>query len=176
MITRLNQRLQQVQKNTWERQRVIAGFLRVIAKSNKSLFIIYVIIAVFCSAVFFTSSHFKGLADILSASALTPWGIATSVFVHGGGISHLTGNLLGLLVWFTIFAATNNNLEYSNKRISTRFFVAIIFLAGFVSNLLWIIIMPQSYTSGLSGVVYASEGVILTLSLSNTLTLPKMSR
>ncbi len=176
MITGLNQRIPKTVKSAQVNPKATSGFLNEIIKPIKTLFIIYAIIAVLCSAVFVFSSHSKELIDILSSSALTPWGIATSIFVHGGGINHLTSNLIGLLIWFTFFAVTNNSSKFSNKRISTRFLITIIFLSGFISNLLWIMLIPNSHSSGLSGVVYASEGVVLALSLSNTLTLPKMSK
>jgi hypothetical protein len=174
MQTRLNQVLHKRYKINVEKRKVIAG-LREPIKQNKPLIIAYITIVVLCASTFILSLYFKDLTYILSASASTPWGIVTSVFVHGGGLNHLIGNLLGLFFYFAFFVAIRF-FDINNRIIRARLFLGIIFFAGLFSNLLWMILMPQSHSSGLSGVVYASEGIILTLSLLNALTFPKMRK
>ena len=169
-------KIKTVVTETLENYKAIFGLVKESLNQGKTLFKIYFVIATLCCLVFFASFYLTGLNDIMSASALTPWGIVTSVIVHSGGLNHLSFNLLGLFLWFILFLITNNSLKDESKRYAVKSFVAIIFTAGFVSTFLWVILKPDSHTSGLSGVVYASEGVILALSLINTLSLSRISK
>jgi hypothetical protein len=157
-------------------RQIIIGFLRETLKANKSLLVAYFLIAAFCSLIFLASLQVRELINILSSSASTPWGILTAVFVHGGGFTHYANNMFGLLLYFFLFSLTNLNSRGTEKKVSIRYFMVLIFSVGFFSNLLWIIFKPLSVSSGLSGVVYASEGVLLACSFSNTLTLFRLGK
>ena len=156
--------------------RDIFGLAKISIKQNTTLYTFYAIIAALSCTVFIASFYVKGFVDLMSSSVLTPWGIVTSVIVHGGGMNDLVFNLLGLFLWFFFFSITNMNYGDNGGRFSLKSFIALIFAAAFISNFLWLVLRPSSHTSGLSGVVYASEGVVLALSLINSLSLPRISK
>jgi hypothetical protein len=156
--------------------RDLFGLVKETIQLNKSLFTGYLLIATLCCMVFTATSFSKATEGFLSSSTSTPWGTITSVFVHSGGINHLTFNLIGLLFCFAFFTITNVDFKNNRRIISPKSFFLLIFVCAFTAGFLLLILRPDSVTSGLSGVVYAAEGVVLALSLVNSLSPPRIAR
>jgi membrane associated rhomboid family serine protease len=64
--------------------------------------------------------------------------------------------------------------EEAGMRVS--FFLKVIFLSAIVSNFLWIAIAPQSNVVGSSGLVYASQGVVMGVALLNGVRVVELSK
>ena len=152
------------------------GLLKESIKLGKRLFFSYLLIVTLSSTVFIATSYSKAIGDFMSSSTSTPWGIITSVVVHGGGINHLTFNLLGLLFWFAFLTLTNIDPKNNRIILTTRSYLTLIFSCAFTASFLWLLLRPDGTTSGLSGVVYAAEGVVLALSLVNSLSLQRIKK
>jgi hypothetical protein len=113
---------------------------------------------------------------VLSASSHTPWGIVTSLFIHGGGLWHLSNNLVALFALFLLLSMSNLNSSTRERRVIIIFLLISIFLAAVVSNFLWVMLVPNGITSGLSGVVFATEGVLVAFSLRNSMTMFRLAK
>ena len=141
----------------------------------KLLFLTFIMILVISTAIYVTSSICPVLNDILKASRVTPWGVVTSLFVHQGP-EHLAFNMIGLLAFIVLFSTTNWHLSKQEigKRVSL--FLIVIFLMALLSNISWIILIPQVGTAGSSGLVFASEGIVMGFTLQNGLRIIELFR
>ena len=171
MKSAINSRKSEIQKKSQENIQTAAKLMWELIRVNKTVFFVFILVTVLSVVVYFASLYSGGLIYCLSASISTPWGVATSIFVHGGGSIHLVSNLFALLFLFILFSITNLDLKENSRRIRIRHFIALIFVSGTVSNIFWIFFMPDGHSTGLSGVVYAAQGIVLAISLSNTLSL-----
>lgn len=141
----------------------------------RSVFLTYAMIAVLSSVFFLTSFVNPAFGVVLSASSHTPWGIITSIFIHGG-IEPLLNNLIGLFALFLLFSMSNLNSSNKERQMITVFLPVTIFLTAIVSNFLWIMLVSNGFTSGLSGVVFATEGALMAFSLRNSMTMFRLSK
>ena len=153
-------------------QRILRIFelSRNVGTNFRPLFLTYASIVIVCIGLYVASLSFPAITDVLSASSRTPWGIVTSVFVHGGGAGHLVVNLLVLFVFLILFSVSNINSKTRQKRAMIIFVLTTIFIVAIISNFLWVELFPENTSSGSSGVVFAAEGVTMAFSLSNTIT------
>jgi hypothetical protein len=144
--------------------------------SCRSLFLIYALIAVASTDFFLASLVNPVIIIVLSASSHTPWGIVTSLFIHGDGLWHLSNNLVALFALFLLLSMSNLNSSTRERRVIIIFLLISIFLAAVVSNFLWVMLVPNGITSGLSGVVFATEGVLVAFSLRNSMTMFRLAK
>jgi hypothetical protein len=143
---------------------------------NKTLIALFVVIASLSSIFYSISLYFGGIVQVLSTSSRTPWGIVTSIFIHGGGLNHLSSNLAGLFTMFALYSLTEPNSQTIDKPRRVKWFIGLIFGSAILSNILFLILRPDSISSGLSGVVFAAQGVAFAQCLLNTFTFPKYKR
>ena len=132
------------------------------------LFITYILLLVVCTTLFAVSVPYPTLNGVLKASWATPWGIFTSLFVHGS-LAHYGGNMIGLSLYFGMFVLTNSFISKETIRRRTRFTLPAMFILPIASNLAWIIYWPDSQVLGASGLVYALQGVAVGFSTINGL-------
>lgn len=110
------------------------------------------------------------LVDSLSLSANRPWGIVTSAFVHKD-LGHLGSNLLFFSIWCIFFVYANAFVDVETRRHSSKVFLWMIFISGFLADALlfsrWRLSGTSTNSWGASGVVYASAGVLMASALRN---------
>jgi hypothetical protein len=92
----------------------------------------------------------------LCTNEATPWGIFTSVFVYDGW-----QNIPAYFLILVTYSSVSDFVGPDERRKRARFSSAIIFVAAFIANALWLFVRPLSYSWGSSGVVYALWGVLL---------------
>jgi len=143
-------------------------------KLNKEVIEVALFVTILSSILFTLNVLNSMINQLLTLSTYTPWGIITSIFVHGN-LEHIKGNILLLWIW-TIYIVFQNSFMVNkflreddvSKRL--KFSMISVFLSVISSNILWLILSnPGSTTIGSSGVVYAFGGVLLALSLMNFL-------
>lgn len=159
----------QIRKIFCQRVSETYELFRKVVLDFKPIFLTFILILVVSTVIYVVSIALPFLNDILAASPQTLWGVVTSLFTHGGGTGHLVDNMLALLAYFSLFAISNSFLSNEEKRGRISFFLIVIFLTSITSNAVCIISMPQTTTTGSSGVVFASEGVMMGFSLLNSL-------
>jgi hypothetical protein len=99
------------------------------------------------------------LLEYLSLSPQRPWGIVTSVFVHEEFFGHLFGNLLFFGLYCVAFVATNWPCDAETRRFSSKLFLWLVFLSGFLANTIVFFRWPAGVKQAFgSGVVYAAGG------------------
>jgi len=102
------------------------------------------------------------LLEYLSLSPQRPWGIVTSVFVHQEFFGHLFGNLLFFGFYCVAFVVTNWPCDAETRRFSSKLFLWLVFLSGFLANTIVFFRWPGGKQAfGASGVVYAAVGAWL---------------
>jgi len=69
-----------------------------LARANRIVLVLAVIVSAFSILVFLASMFYPNLISILQSSTKTPWGVLTSIFLHAD-ILHLYGNLVFLWMW-----------------------------------------------------------------------------
>jgi len=136
----------------------------------KTVFLTFLVVLILSVTIYGVSLINPWLSDIFVASSRTPWGIITSLFTHLE-LQHLTSNLTALFVYFVIFVTSNILLSMEEIERRVRFFLLTIFIMAIMSNLVWIILRPDTNTTGASGLVFASEGVVTGFALLNSLRL-----
>lgn len=132
----------------------------------KTVFITNLFLIVLGLIVLCLTTPFPFMMDYLAASAKTPWGILTSLFVHKDWL-HFSQNMVSLIILTFLFAMTNVHLDEQEKLKRSSFFLWDIFFSAILANILWVIILPQAKSAGSSGVVYASIGLVMGFSLNN---------
>lgn len=122
----------------------------------------------FISVPLILTVSIPSLQNSLPLSANTPWGIITSVWIHGD-INHLIANLYHFVGWGTLFLIANMRSGIGARRYSSKVFLRTIFISAFVANAFYLIYGGTSVSRGSSGVGYASMGVLLAYALCNLL-------
>ncbi|RLI44490.1 hypothetical protein DRO69_07285 [Candidatus Bathyarchaeota archaeon] len=136
----------------------------------KAAFLVYLLVLIPSVIAYASTDIFPSLSDALLASSQTPWGVITSIFIHVES-QHLIVNMVAFLAFLVLFAVLNIFL-HQKERIRREYFLLLnIFVSAILSNLLWIILLPNVNTTGASGLVYASIGVMLGFALLNSLKL-----
>lgn len=153
-----------VNKNETDRRRAIWSK----AISFRPMFLAFILILSISTIVFGLSLVYPITNEILKASWGTPWGIATSLFAHNG-FEHYSMNMIGLSVYFLLFFITNLLLPKEEIYKRVKLSLIAMFLIAVISNFVWIVLVPQSSTLGSSGLVYASQGVMMGFALMNCL-------
>jgi len=136
----------------------------------KPVLLTFLFVLISSAITYIASLMFPWLNDILVASPRTPWGIVTSLFTHLG-VEHLAVNMVGLLAFLLLFVTSNISLSKEEIRRRIFFLLPVIFLIATLSNLFWTILVPNVNATGSSGLVFASEGVMMGFALLNTLKL-----
>jgi membrane associated rhomboid family serine protease len=119
----------------------------------------YAIIVV-CIVVFILQSllgaWFTGLFDLrlsyLVASPWRPWGLVTSMFLHGS-IVHLLFNMLALFFFGPLL----------ERRIGSSPFLAVYFGSGILAGLAQVAVFPTSAVIGASGAIFGVLGALTVL-------------
>lgn len=141
-----------------------------ILRSFKAGFLAYLLVLTLSIMAYASIAIFPSLSDTLLASSQTPWGVITSIFIHLES-QHLIANMVAFLVFLVLFVVINIFLPQEEKMRRERFLLLNIFVSAILSNLMWIILLPNVNATGASGLVYASEGVMLGFALLNSLKL-----
>jgi membrane associated rhomboid family serine protease len=168
----------------WAFLEVLRGFLKTWSDHHKSwnrleslekafrsfrvLFSAIVSVIAVSVFVYINSFVFPTLYDVSVASGPTPWGVFTSLFVHSS-INHLALNMVGLLIFSVLFAATNIFLDEQERKERSVFTVVVVFLMAILSNALWVFLIPRIGTAGASGIVFALQGSILGFAFLNSI-------
>jgi membrane associated rhomboid family serine protease len=140
----------------------------------KRVFLGYILVLLISGSVYFVSSVYPSTNTILAASRSTPWGIVTSIFAHSS-LSHFGLNMANLLIFVLMFTFSNSIFSIQNKRKLEMFFLFSIFAFAIMSNILWVIFIPNP-SVGASGLVYAVMGVVTGFSLFNGLQILNFSK
>lgn len=113
-----------------------------------------------------------GVANLawMRASASTPWGVVTAIFVHAG-VDHYADNMEGLLLLFPLFAVLNVFPDDAEQRRRACLFVWTVVVAAVTANVAWVWYFPTASPAdgalGASGVLYAAIGMVLMAGLAN---------
>ena len=151
------------------------------AISDFQLVIVALISIIFvCSVIYLVYRNFytpNPVFEILGDSLTTPWGIATSIFVHVS-LGHISANVLGLFTFFLWFFITSLFLSRAERRTRALTFVLVVFSMAILANALWIVLAPQEKSVGASGMVYAAEGSTFGFAFFNLLRIivPSLSK
>jgi len=125
----------------------------------------YVLFLSVCMIVYVAGLFYPWLGVVLAASSSTPWGVVTSLFIHGD-VVRLASNLVGLLSFVLVFIFTNFFLPAGERVWRVTFFTLAILSATILSNLIWIFVGSLG-SIGASGLIYASEGAVTGFCLLN---------
>lgn len=136
----------------------------------KIVYLTFPLVSIPSVLIYTASLMFPWLNDILVASPRTPWGIITSIFTHLEA-QHLVLNMAGLLAFLLLFATSNILLSEEEIRRRILFLLSVMFVIATLSNLFWVILIPNVNVTGASGLVFASEGVVIGFALLNSLRL-----
>lgn len=146
-----------------------------ILRNFKAVFLVYLLVLILSMIAYASTVKLPSLSDTLLASSQTPWGVITSIFTHLES-QHLIVNMVAFLVFLILFAIINILFAQEERMRRERFLLLNIFVSAILSNLLWIILVPNVNATGASGLVYASEGVILGFALLNSLKLKDIQK
>ena len=131
------------------------------------LFLAFLVILSLSSVVHILSQSFPFMLELLATSPQTPWGVVTSIFSHLND-GHLLANMAGLLSAFAFFFMSNVFLSKEERNHRIRFILVVSFSSAILCNVLFVVITPQYSSTGASGLVYGSEGIVTGLSLLNS--------
>ncbi len=81
-----------------------------------------------------------------------PWGLVTSMFLHGG-LTHLFFNMLALFFFGPLL----------ERRIGTKSFLAVYFGSGILAGLVQVTVFPASAVLGASGAIFGVLGALTVL-------------
>jgi len=113
------------------------------------------------------SSSFPATMCLLSDSPRTPWGIVTSMFVHGSLWPHYLSNMISLFTFALVFALTNDSIPAMERRSRQTVFIFGMFLSGASANVVFL--WTKGFGYGASGLVYAAWGITSVFCLFNAL-------
>lgn len=136
-------------------------------KINRPVLAVAIFTSILSSLVFLAVLYEPDLTHALYLSTDTPWGIVTSIFLHGD-LAHLSGNILFLWLWtgYVIFQDGLLSMEEIRRRLKS--FIPIVFGAAIVANVIWLIASrPGSNSQGASGLVFAVLGTAVGFLLMN---------
>ena len=112
-------------------------------------------------------SSFPATMCLLSDSPRTPWGIVTSMFVHGSFWPHYSVNMVSLFTFALVFALTNDSIPAMERRSRQMVFIFGMFLSGALANVVFL--WTKGFGYGASGLVYAAWGITSVFCLFNVL-------
>ena len=135
-------------------------------KCFKPCFLLFFVVLLLSVIFYFLGEIFPDVKQLLAASSNSPWGIITSIFIHENS-SHLTNNMQTLAIFTLIFVFSNISYDEKEVRKRTVFFITVAVFAAVFSNVLWVIIRPNTLALGASGLVYATIGATFGFSTSN---------
>ena len=135
-------------------------------KCFKPCFLLFFVVLLLSVIFYFLGEMFPNVKQLLAASSNSPWGIITSIFIHENS-SHLTNNMQTLAIFTLIFVFSNISYDEKEVRKRTVFFITVAVFAAVFSNVLWVIIRPNTLALGASGLVYATIGATFGFSTSN---------
>lgn len=130
-------------------------------KINRPVLAVAIFTSILSSLVFLAVSYAPDLTHTLYLSTDTPWGIVTSIFLHGN-LTHLSNNILAFWVWTgcVIFLGSLLSMEEIKRRLKS--FIPIVFGAAIVANVIWVIVSKPGFNSqGASGLVFAVLGTAI---------------
>ncbi len=120
------------------------------------------------------SSSFPATMCLLSDSPRTPWGIVTSMFVHGSFWPHYLSNMISLFTFALVFALTNDSMPAEERRSRQMVFIFSMFLSGALANVVFL--WTKGFGYGASGLVYAAWGITSVFCLFNALLRDRQSQ
>ena len=109
------------------------------------------------------------LAQLLSLSRDSPWGVLTSLFLHVEA-EHLLSNLEALFAVSIIFCAVIHVYPLKMRKMWSSVFAALFFVSGAGSNAVeyLILLMGRNVRSwGGSGMVYGARGVLMVAAIAS---------
>jgi len=118
-----------------------------ILRNFRAVFWVYLLVLIISMIAYASTARSSSLNDILLASSQTPWGVITSIFIHLES-QHLIANMVALLVFLILFAIINIFLPKEERIRRERFLLLNIFMSAILSNLLWIILLPNVNATG----------------------------
>jgi membrane associated rhomboid family serine protease len=117
-----------------------------------SYFIIGACVAIFILQLIL-GSRFTDLLTLSMGTLLShPWGIITSIFLHGG-FMHLFFNMLVLFFFGPLL----------ERRIGSKSFLALFFGSGIIAGLAQVMVFPASAVIGASGAIFGILGALTVL-------------
>ena len=151
--------------------KVFYAYILIAAASLGVLLVQYAFPAPACTI---GSSSFPATMCLLSDSPRTPWGIVTSMFVHGSFWPHYSVNMILLFSLALAFALTNDSIPAMERRFRQTVFIFGMFLSGALANAVFLWTYGHSY--GASGLVYAAWGITSVFCLFNALLRDRQSQ
>lgn len=143
----------------------IARAAKVTWQDNVLLIGSYLVLIAAISWMYVAQLAFPALTSLGELSRGSPWGIVTSIFIHGS-VPHVEGNAIALF-WMMVSLVVLSEVNADIFRRARRSFL---FWGPFVSaaaaGLLFYLVAPNATSFGASGVVYASLGVAVALALA----------
>ena len=128
------------------------------------------VLMVVCALEFIFQNLFPSLRFWLGLTRLTPWGVLTSIFVHGS-IDHLTANALFLTLSALYLGLLSIINGYSDRGKAASLFCFGPLVASVIANLVELLFTvttsPRILSYGSSGLLYATIGTILATSSYN---------
>lgn len=141
----------------------------------KIIFSVFLFVLILSITIYVATFRFSWLINILAASPRTPWGIITSLFVHGNE-RHLVENMIPLFFFLVFLVVTNMFLSEEEIKRRVLFSLPLIFSIPIMLNFLWIKLGPDVGVIGSSGIGYALEGICMGFALINSLELRRINK
>lgn len=135
------------------------------------IFSVFLLVLILSIIIYVVNS---GLNEILVASPRNPWGIITSLFVHGDGM-HLIVNMLVLFVYLVLLVVLN--MFISKEEITRRVFFSLflMFFIPMMLNFVWVNFF-HGRVMGSSGIGYALGGIFVGFAFINGLELRRLNK
>jgi len=133
-------------------------------------YVIYanLIILISSSVLVLLSALFPSLVVVLSDSRRTPWGLVTSIFVHGDFYRHFVPNMVMFMMVSLLFILTNSSMAEDIRKKRSMVFLSVTFVSAIAVNILWIV-WSEGSAIGASGAGFAAAGVTFGFTLQNSL-------
>jgi hypothetical protein len=144
-------------------------------KSYLIILALFLFISILSSIITSLAQNNTMITDNLQASARTPWGVITSLFMNYK-LANLVSNIEGLSFYFFFFSLASSFMEAEKRKKMFVFFSIVIFLAGIMANIIFITttqlaLKKEFFSSGTSAIVYGVEGAVLSYAIINLLTI-----
>jgi membrane associated rhomboid family serine protease len=112
-----------------------------------------------CILVYISETFQPALFSVLSLKGTSPWGIVTSLLVHGSP-THLWVNMQ-VLVWeIVLMAVLLDNHQWKERSIVPLFCVTP-FASAILADVVQVAILPNMTSFGASGVAYGVMGLVM---------------
>lgn len=139
---------------------------------NRHVLMVSLSITILSIIVFILNGFYPVVNQLLASSTNTPWGVVTSIVVHGN-VPHIVFNLFILWIMTAYLMFQSDFLKHDimsreeiTKRLKFSMIVSIAVVMGL--NILYsFILRPDSTTMGSSGVVFTFFGVSMAFSFMN---------